>query len=73
MDLDSETAQGFYEGIANQALWLLFHHFPSQVRFDWPAIQAAHRWLRFFSIFFGSGVGHFSCIKSSTDGLGAVT
>lgn len=34
IDLDQETAQGFYEGIANQALWPLFHHFPSQLRFD---------------------------------------
>jgi len=41
IDLDSETAQGFYEGIANQALWPLFHHFPSQVRFD-PADWTAY-------------------------------
>jgi len=41
VDLDSETAQGFYEGIANQALWPLFHHFPSQVRFD-PADWTAY-------------------------------
>ena len=34
VDLDEETAQGFYEGIANEALWPLFHHFPSLVRFD---------------------------------------
>jgi trehalose 6-phosphate synthase/phosphatase len=34
IDLDAETAQGFYEGIANQALWPLFHHFPSMLRFD---------------------------------------
>ena len=27
VDLDEETAHGFYEGIANQALWPLFHHF----------------------------------------------
>jgi len=41
VDLDSETAHGFYEGIANQALWPLFHHFPSQVRFD-PADWTAY-------------------------------
>lgn len=34
VDLDAETARGFYEGIANQALWPLFHHFPSLLRFD---------------------------------------
>lgn len=34
VDLDAETAHGFYEGIANQALWPLFHHFPSLLRFD---------------------------------------
>jgi trehalose 6-phosphate synthase/phosphatase len=34
VDLDPETVQGFYEGIANQALWPLFHHFPSLLRFD---------------------------------------
>lgn len=28
VDLDQETAHGFYEGIANQALWPLFHHTP---------------------------------------------
>ncbi len=34
VDLDAKTAHGFYEGIANQALWPLFHHFPSLLRFD---------------------------------------
>lgn len=34
VDLERETAQGFYEGIANQALWPVFHHFPSLLRFD---------------------------------------
>lgn len=46
VDLDGKTARGFYEGIANQALWPLFHHFPSQVRFspeDWGAYVRANR------------------------------
>jgi len=34
VDLDSITAHGFYEGISNQVLWPLFHHFPSLLRFD---------------------------------------
>jgi trehalose 6-phosphate synthase/phosphatase len=34
VDLDRETAEGFYEGIANQVLWPLFHHFPSLLHFD---------------------------------------
>ena len=34
VDLDPETVHGFYEGIANQALWPLLHHFPSLVRFE---------------------------------------
>ena len=45
VDLDEETAQGFYEGIANQALWPLFHHFPSLVRFvpaHWKAYLKAN-------------------------------
>jgi len=49
VDLDSETAHGFYEGIANQALWPLFHHFPSQVRFepaDWTAYIKANEVFR---------------------------
>lgn len=49
VDLDQETAQGFYEGIANQALWPLFHHFPSLVRFeseDWKAYVRANEIFR---------------------------
>ncbi len=34
VDLDAETAHGFYEGISNQVLWPLFHHFPDLFRFD---------------------------------------
>jgi trehalose-6-phosphate synthase len=36
----------FYEGIANQTLWPVFHYFPSQLRFDakeWAAYVAANR------------------------------
>ena len=49
VDLDKETAQGFYAGIANQALWPLFHHFPSLVRFDpehWKAYVRANEIFR---------------------------
>ena len=49
IDLDHETAQGFYEGIANQALWPLFHHFPSLLRFDpehWKAYVRANEIFR---------------------------
>lgn len=49
VDLDEDTAQGFYEGIANQALWPLFHHFPSQVRFnpeDWSSYVRANQIFR---------------------------
>jgi trehalose 6-phosphate synthase/phosphatase len=49
VDLDSETAHGFYEGIANQVLWPLLHHFPSQVRFnseDWAAYIRANKTFR---------------------------
>jgi len=49
VDLDRDTARGFYEGIANQALWPLFHHFPSQVRFDpedWKAYLKANETFR---------------------------
>jgi trehalose 6-phosphate synthase/phosphatase len=49
VDLDYETAQGFYEGIANQALWPLFHHFPSLLRFDpehWLAYVRANEIFR---------------------------
>src|SRR5688572_14826921 len=49
VDLDAETAHGFYEGIANQTLWPLFHHFPSQVRFnseDWNDYVTANETFR---------------------------
>ena len=49
VDLDAETARGFYEGISNQALWPLLHHFPSQVRFnpeDWDAYVTANETFR---------------------------
>ena len=49
VDLDQETALGFYEGIANQALWPLFHHFPSLLRFDpehWLAYVRANEIFR---------------------------
>ena len=49
VDLDQETAHGFYEGIANQALWPLFHHFPSLLRFDsehWKAYVRANETFR---------------------------
>jgi trehalose 6-phosphate synthase/phosphatase len=45
VDLDPETAHGFYEGIANQALWPLFLYFPSLLRFDpehWRAYVRAN-------------------------------
>jgi trehalose 6-phosphate synthase/phosphatase len=49
VDLDKETAYGFYEGIANQALWPLFHHFPSLLRFapeHWKAYVRANEIFR---------------------------
>lgn len=49
VDLDAETAQGFYEGIANQALWPLFHNFPSLLRFEpehWNAYVKANETFR---------------------------
>jgi trehalose 6-phosphate synthase/phosphatase len=49
VDLDSEIAQGFYEGIANQALWPVFHHFPSLLRFEpehWKAYVRANEIFR---------------------------
>lgn len=48
VDLDAETAHGFYEGIANQALWPLFHHFPSLLRF---APEHWHAYVRVNEIF----------------------
>lgn len=49
VDLDQETAHGFYEGIANEALWPLFHHFPSLLRFHpdhWKAYVKANEIFR---------------------------
>ncbi len=49
VDLDQETAHGFYEGIANQALWPLLHHFPSLLRFEpehWKAYFKANEIFR---------------------------
>ena len=48
VDLPQEVAFGFYEGFSNQALWPLFHYFPSLVKFDaahWRAYREAN--LRF--------------------------
>lgn len=45
VDLDPEIAHGFYEGIANEVLWPLFHHFPSLLRFDpadWNSYKKAN-------------------------------
>lgn len=49
VDLDKETVEGFYEGIANQALWPLFHHFPSMLRFNpehWQAYVRVNEMFR---------------------------
>jgi trehalose 6-phosphate synthase/phosphatase len=46
VDLDSATAEGFYEGMSNEVLWPLFHHFPSLMRFDsgnWQAYVRANK------------------------------
>jgi trehalose-6-phosphate synthase len=46
IELPADVATGFYEGIANQTLWPVFHYFPSQLRFDakeWAAYVAANR------------------------------
>jgi trehalose 6-phosphate synthase/phosphatase len=46
VDLPEEVATGFYEGYANQALWPVFHNFPSQLKFDtraWEAYVEANR------------------------------
>ncbi|HEV2911880.1 MAG TPA: bifunctional alpha,alpha-trehalose-phosphate synthase (UDP-forming)/trehalose-phosphatase [Pyrinomonadaceae bacterium] len=47
VDLTPDVAHGFYEGLANQALWPLFHHFPGLFKFDpahWLAYtEANHR------------------------------
>jgi trehalose 6-phosphate synthase/phosphatase len=46
VDLPRDVATGFYEGYANQALWPVFHDFPSQLQFDakgWDAyVEANH-------------------------------
>src|SRR5258708_18242774 len=46
VDLPAEMATRFYEGFANQALWPIFHNFPSQLKFDaddWKAYVEANR------------------------------
>src|SRR5581483_10459798 len=46
VDLPAEITEGFYDGYSNQALWPVFHHFPSQLRFDprnWEAYVRANR------------------------------
>ena len=46
VDLPEKVATGFYEGYANQALWPVFHNFPSQLKFDtgaWEAYVEANR------------------------------
>jgi len=46
VDLPEDVATGFYEGYANQALWPVFHNFPSQLKFDtraWEAYVEANR------------------------------
>jgi trehalose 6-phosphate synthase/phosphatase len=46
VDLPTEIATRFYEGFANQALWPIFHNFPSQLKFDpddWKAYVEANR------------------------------
>lgn len=46
LDLPEQVATGFHEGYANQALWPVFHYFPSQLRFDardWEAYVEANR------------------------------
>ena len=34
IELPADIGKRFYEGYANQALWPVFHSFPSQLRFD---------------------------------------
>lgn len=49
VDLAPGIARGFYEGISNQALWPLLHHFPSLVQFDpedWNAYVSANEAFR---------------------------
>ncbi|HEY3121814.1 MAG TPA: bifunctional alpha,alpha-trehalose-phosphate synthase (UDP-forming)/trehalose-phosphatase [Vicinamibacteria bacterium] len=45
VDLPPEVSGDFYEGYANRALWPLFHHFPTSVRFKargWEAYVEAN-------------------------------
>jgi trehalose 6-phosphate synthase/phosphatase len=46
IELAAEVSKGFYEGYANQALWPVFHSFPSRLRFDaksWDSYVEANR------------------------------
>ena len=46
IELPADIGKGFYEGYANQALWPVFHSFPSLLRFDaagWDAYVEANR------------------------------
>lgn len=46
VELPADVATGFYEGYANQALWPVFHNFPSQLKFaaeEWEAYVEANR------------------------------
>ncbi len=46
VDLPAELLEKFYEGYANQALWPLFHSFPSRLHFaseNWEAYIEANR------------------------------
>ncbi|HVG31131.1 MAG TPA: bifunctional alpha,alpha-trehalose-phosphate synthase (UDP-forming)/trehalose-phosphatase [Pyrinomonadaceae bacterium] len=49
VELPERVARGFYEGYSNQAVWPLFHHFPSLLKFtpeDWHAYVEANRRFR---------------------------
>jgi trehalose 6-phosphate synthase/phosphatase len=49
VNLDAETVRGFYEGIANEVLWPLLHHFPSLLRFNpehWKSYVKANEMFR---------------------------
>ena len=46
VNLPADVAEKFYEGYSNQALWPLFHNFPSRLQFDpdtWEAYNEANR------------------------------
>lgn len=46
IELPADVSKGSYEGYANQALWPVFHCFPSQLRFDakgWDSYVEANR------------------------------